>query len=966
VDVDDLKERKKAEDQKTRANRKTEGWIEVKTIVPPPLALVMDQQRGDLPRSQWLIQRALEALRLDAEPIALQRRGGRPRRVAPESLVVPADGQSYTRSSWWNLTRRYREKPLLGCIGRRDLSDGTTNLAWEFKAQFGSFDPYQAVSSMRSNKRHWHGRWWSVSTLDADKICGEAVKAGAKIVDLDKPGGESWAGMVIEVRPMVNRLTEVPRWWSLEVDFAAIREILDHPTLAAFANSNWQATIGAWGWARNNAERLVSEAITSETLAIIRERLADHDVQVIEGQPIGLSQDPFTAERDELGLLVTVTGPANDRRAFDLLDDQGRQEVSIKQWPTYRDRVGEAGFEIVETGWQDRQPVAVDWSQVPGGDQPVNGRRLRDYQRAGVEFILGHAGRCLVADEMGTGKTAQVIAAFGAMAAQRRLVICPKAAVNVWIREIQAWNHDAQRIVVVNGSTEVPDLPDSGWVILTFDILTPRAEKIPLTGYSPEQLAEVRVAFIAGGAEKSLSVQWADPKLRTDIAALTVKLDPEDGVTLEAVGRLDIPVSGFTHSQRLKDATARVTGVLRQALLDWNSDALAVDEAHRIKNPKAARTKTVRLLVQDPGRAAVLLTGTPIRNRAEEGLDLLEAVVPVREYRSMLATGRVSHAELTKALLEKYMIRRTKTEVNPELPKKIRQRFDVEPGPKARFYVDEYLMTMDMAQDKYFRELMTSGSRQQASKAAMPLWSKARKLVGMAKVVDGIVAELVQEVVEERGSCIVFAHHLDVIETLRQQLEQMDMTVGVIIGGTSTEDRGEIERAFQAGELDVFLGGIMAASESINLSYADTCLFAELSWTPADLFQAEARGHRQGQTANGYHILTALTDLDMDQMMWWVLGRKAVEIGETLGEEIRLDFDWDLAEQAEAASIQRLLEAKAWQQAQANGISEEDLSEFRSPGSGKRPSGKPSLTTYDRSDNGQGRVGSSRPPGRPG
>lgn len=57
-------------------------------------------------------------------------------------------------------------------------------------------------------------------------------------------------------------------------------------------------------------------------------------------------------------------------------------------------------------------------------------------------------------------------------------------------------------------------------------------------------------------------------------------------------------------------------------------DVVFADEAHRIKNRDAGRTRAVRTLIEDRSRGAVLLTGTPLRNNGGEGASLIEAILP--------------------------------------------------------------------------------------------------------------------------------------------------------------------------------------------------------------------------------------------------------------------------------------------------------------------------------------------------
>nr|CAB3455083.1 unnamed protein product [Digitaria exilis] len=91
-----------------------------------------------------------------------------------------------------------------------------------------------------------------------------------------------------------------------------------------------------------------------------------------------------------------------------------------------------------------------------------------------------------------------------------------------------------------------------------------------------------------------------------------------------------------------------------------------------------------------------------------------------------------------------------------------------------------------------------------------------------------------------------------------------------------------------------FLGTIVelsikAGGYGLTLTAASTVIFAELSWTPGDLIQAEDRAHRIGQVSsvNVYYLLANET---VDDLMWDVVQGKLENLGQVLdGQEKTLD-----------------------------------------------------------------------------
>lgn len=75
--------------------------------------------------------------------------------------------------------------------------------------------------------------------------------------------------------------------------------------------------------------------------------------------------------------------------------------------------------------------------------------KLRNYQRVGANF-LSTTGKCILADDMGTGKTLQAITACEELGAKRVLVVCPNSLKWNWHDEVGKWTNS--KAVVVDGA----------------------------------------------------------------------------------------------------------------------------------------------------------------------------------------------------------------------------------------------------------------------------------------------------------------------------------------------------------------------------------------------------------------------------------------------------------------------------------------------------------------------------------
>ncbi|KAA0677673.1 DEAD/DEAH box helicase [Roseomonas genomospecies 6] len=876
---------KQALQRQLHANRASQGWEVVQVLVPPTLSEIMEQQRGDLPRSQWLAMTAARSVGLALTPDQLERKRGRPATSTKPKPIpyIPFDPSRPVVLSeiGWGM----REEGVLGdgVMAVGDIGD-RTGLLWRKFGKFAGYEPYYDAR----NAGVWARTYWSVPSRAAERIVERARAGGAIIVPLHV---RDWVGITVHMHPMRDRTDRQPVAWAPRIDIDDIERACagDRRRLADFLVANG-GPLGGLPWFRAaGGDQFFAAAISAGEFQEIREKLEARGVRVIESEPVGLSKEPVTARYDDMGLSVRVTRDRGDRRHLRLSpasNDLGRfpAEITLPA-PRWRDQaiaLAEMGVIIQEIDRPESRIPDVHWDTIPGWSAPAaNGYLLRDYQREGVRFFLSKRMRAVCGDEMGLGKTGEAIAAATAAGYRKNLVICPKNAVGVWRRQIAEWAAPgmAPEIVVIRSSTDIPPLPTGedrvGWVIVTYDTLTPRKETVSIPERLIEQvttlLQEAGASHLFDEETRKITLDPADPESLQPLLAVRADLD-------------DLPAD----LRRIPTALDRVLGPVSQALKAWNPHLTIVDEAHRIKNKAARRTGVVRALTSEPTRGALLLTGTPLRNKAEEALVLAEAIVPVAEMRRHLQRIGSSEVDAAKALLGAIMIRRTKDQVLKELPPKIRTRIDLDLESIAG-----YAEAMAAAQQAFEDALKAGQTLAQARMAAQGNWSQARKALGVAKAASGQITDLVEEVVAEKGCCLLWAHHHDVIDELARQLRDIGLRVATVDGRTSQGDRDEAERAFQTGEIDVFLGGITAAGEALTLTRADTSIFAEASVVPAEMLQAEDRGHRLGQTAAGYSVMTCLAlagaPIEVDEIAWRIVQRKVGEINAVLGEHRTLD-----------------------------------------------------------------------------
>ncbi len=300
---------------------------------------------------------------------------------------------------------------------------------------------------------------------------------------------------------------------------------------------------------------------------------------------------------------------------------------------------------------------------------------------------------------------------------------------------------------------------------------------------------------------------------------------------------------------------------------DWVMDSIlkakfrfiAVDEAHRFKNPEAARTVALfggrqkgllsKGLIYN-SEHVTFLSGTPLLSRPIELWTVLYAAAPeVIDFMSYadfgfhfcgptqndrgqyLFLGAHNEDELNERIMGTFMQRITKAEVLPDLPSKIREVIYVDDNRERE------VVELDHELTQMFETSFTKPK-------ALGEWATLRHINGLAKTrwaaqfVDQILSE------DDSESIILYAYHRDVVADLAGLL--IKYRPMVIIGGVAEEKRTNFEDLFQSGKRRLIIGNLRAMNLGITLTRATRVVFVEYSETPSENEQGEDRANRIG------------------------------------------------------------------------------------------------------------------------
>jgi superfamily II DNA or RNA helicase len=289
---------------------------------------------------------------------------------------------------------------------------------------------------------------------------------------------------------------------------------------------------------------------------------------------------------------------------------------------------------------------------------------------------------------------------------------------------------------------------------------------------------------------------------------------------------------------------------------------VVLDEAQHIKNPLSATARAAKKMKSDRRLA---LTGTPIENRLSEIWSILDFVSPgvlgslkafEEKYARPVERGDEDTIRKLHAIVKPLVLRRTKSEVAPELPAKIEQEMVV---PLAEEQSKLYKQMLARIRASVMSEVdkVGVGKAQIQILAALTRLRQAACDPRLTKLNGewsdetsgklGALRELVSEAVQGGHRVLVFSQFVEMLKLIKTAMDEDEITYEYLDG--STKDRQERVDHFNDDEaVNVFLISLKAGGTGLNLTGADTVVHFDPWWNPAVEDQATDRAHRIGQS----------------------------------------------------------------------------------------------------------------------
>ena len=295
----------------------------------------------------------------------------------------------------------------------------------------------------------------------------------------------------------------------------------------------------------------------------------------------------------------------------------------------------------------------------------------------------------------------------------------------------------------------------------------------------------------------------------------------------------------------------------------WGPDLVIVDEAQRVKN---WNTIAAQALKRIDSSYAIVLTGTPLENKLEELISIVQFVDQHRlgptwkllhEHQVKDEGGRVTgYTGLNKIgqTLAPIMIRRRKSEVLRQLPDCLDQNLLVPMTEMQMLYHQENANVVAKIVQRWRKTRFLSDKDQRRLTCAL---QNMRMSCNSTYLLDqetdhGVKADELASLfddlfTEPNAKAVVFSQWTRTHDIIIRRLEARGLGYVSFHGGVPSDKRPALIECFRDDPACRVFLSTDAGGTGLNLQHASTLVNMDLPWNPAVLEQRIARIHRIGQ-----------------------------------------------------------------------------------------------------------------------
>lgn len=536
---------------------------------------------------------------------------------------------------------------------------------------------------------------------------------------------------------------------------------------------------------------------------------------------------------------------------------------------------------------EDYHNISIDfdrYDRLSMSRTPDNPRKIKNHQKEAVQFLISRK-KCILADDMGTGKSTSLTVASIEGNFDAILIICPASLKSNWFNELTNYVSEKD-ISIIGGVNEM--------------------KKNEIEKY---------LGYGEGKSGKNLNELKEEAKERgkwTDNRYVIINFDILDDV---------YKVSRAKTKEGIEKAVEN--SPMLKFLLNKKS-LIIIDEAHKLSNNTSDRYKIIKDLINKSNPHSIYLsTGTPITNDPANYFNLLsllnDPLTIDREFYYMRYCDafkmpineqqKQKKQQLTQEFLNSHnkntwydLTVEEKKSLNDIINKRVIQKIIPKGGKNleelkmqtAHVYLRRTKDDIGDLPPKYIHERVFELNKEQMAEYKK-LWDEYEA----AKLEEDSSKELNKELIEgglyrkylsnqmvpntiklaekclARGEKIVIACcYDDELYTLRDYFK--DKCV-IYNGKMSLKEKDEAIKKFNSDpNVMIFIGNIIAAGVGITLTSSRVVIFNNFSYVPGDNSQFQDRVHRIGQTRDVHIFYQFFKDTQYEKMWNTVLSKSLI------------------------------------------------------------------------------------------
>ena len=536
---------------------------------------------------------------------------------------------------------------------------------------------------------------------------------------------------------------------------------------------------------------------------------------------------------------------------------------------------------------EDYHNISIDfdrYDRLSMSRTPDKPRKIKNHQKEAVQFLISRK-KCILADDMGTGKSTSLTVASIEGNFDAVLIICPASLKSNWFNELTNYVSEKD-ISIIGGVNEM--------------------KKNEIEKY---------LGYGEGKSGKNLNELKEEAKERgkwTDNRYVIINFDILDDV---------YKVSRAKTKEGIEKAMEN--SPMLKFLLNKKS-LIIIDEAHKLSNNTSDRYKIIKDLINKSNPHSIYLsTGTPITNDPANYFNLLsllnDPLTIDREFYYMRYCDafkmpineqqKQKKQQLTQEFLNSHnkntwydLTVEEKKSLNDIINKRVIQKIIPKGGKNleelkmqtAHIYLRRTKDDIGDLPPKYIHERVFELNKEQMAEYKK-LWDEYEA----AKLEEDSSKELNKELIEgglyrkylsnqmvpntiklaekclARGEKIVIACcYDDELYTLRDYFK--DKCV-IYNGKMSLKEKDEAIKKFNSDpNVMIFIGNIIAAGVGITLTSSRVVIFNNFSYVPGDNSQFQDRVHRIGQTRDVHIFYQFFKDTQYEKMWNTVLSKSLI------------------------------------------------------------------------------------------